>query len=33
MKRLPTALMAAAMTSMFATSTFADEAEWSPICC
>ncbi|MCK5523626.1 MAG: hypothetical protein KAI83_10885 [Thiomargarita sp.] len=31
MKRLPTALMAAAMTSMFATSTFAaDEAEWSP---
>ncbi|MDM8562734.1 hypothetical protein QUF54_05210 [Candidatus Marithioploca araucensis] len=31
MKRLPTALMAAAMTSMLATSTFAaDEGEWSP---
>ena len=30
MKRLPTVLMAAAMTSMFATATFADEGEWSP---
>jgi len=29
MKRLSTVLMAAAMASMFATSTFADEDEWS----